>query len=148
MSKELHNAKTQGVKHVQYHVTAQSTGAANPILGEGDSLGYYVQVQRGATGTVAHGFTGAAGGPTGMTGVYVIRPTDKFAAVVDKQVSLEFAAPPKGYHVEFFPSAVDSDGHPCVSFMVCDDNAAVDLAVGDRISFTVVFRNSTANVVP
>lgn len=134
---------------VQMPFRAAATGAAHPVFVEGDkegvASGYYLAVQRGATGPFSSGFTGSAGGPTGMTGVYVIHTQDPFAGFADLSVQLIRKTNSGTLGVELLPAKQNSDGTWDIPFRVflLSDGTSQDLAVGDGFNAVVFMRNST-----
>lgn len=144
--RSYHRPQTQGLQHVQYAFSATATGTHNPVMGEGDSSESYLQAQYGATGTVAHGFTGSAGGPSGMTGCVVFKTRDPFPAVVSKNISLE---PGSGVlngtlGWEAVKPIQDSDGRWNLGFYFYNVTTGlrVNLPNGTVISGQFVFRNT------
>lgn len=134
---------------VQMPFRVAATGAGQPLIVEGDKAGVgsgaYLAVQRGATGAFVSGFTGADGGPTGMTGVYVVKTQDPFAGFNDMSVSLIRKTNDGTLGYELLQPKQNADGTWAIPFRVFTvaDGASADLPAGAGFSAVLFMRNST-----
>jgi len=152
MSDKRYNfPQTQGVDHVHIPVTVNvPTLGYHPAMGEGDQGSVHFQVQRGATGPVTAGYTGATGGPTGMTGIVLLKTRDPFPAIVSiPQAGVAFPPAPSGpvygygLRAEQFRAVQNSDHTWEFGVYILDANGVrTDPPVGTVITFSPVFRNS------
>lgn len=136
---------------VQMPFRAACAGVTHPVFVEGDKVGVssgaYMALQRGATGPFVSGFTGSAGGPTGMTGVYVVKTQDPFKGFNDLSVQIIRKTNGGTLGVELLQPKQNSDGTWAIPFRVflLSDGSSQDLAAGDGFNAVVFMRNSTDN---
>ena len=144
--RSYHKPQSQGLQHVQYAFRATATGSVSgtkPIMGEGDAGESYLVPQHGATGSSAHGFTGSAGGPTGMTAAYLFTTKDPFPGLVSNpQFKLDFAAFDGTYSTEGFKAVQNADGTWTFGIYTVVGGVRTDLPSGTVINGLVVFRNT------
>lgn len=147
---------TQMLSAVEYPLRAEAKGATHPLFVEGDnrgqSSGGWMRLQRGASGPVAAGWTGPvegggitmSGGPTGATGIYVIRTKDPFPGFVGLDVSLLFTGANGTLGYELLTPKQESDGSWSIPFRVFNvtTGTATDLASGAQFTALLVLRNS------
>lgn len=154
MSNQLYypTIKTQGSQDIILPVSLSvPTLAAAPIFGEGNptgqSTGPYLSAQRGATGAVAAGFTGPQRGPTGMTGVVLLRTRDTYPGVVAAHASI---TPPEGTNLVVEPAGriQMSDYTWMLAFNVINPATGVktDPPVGSTFDITMIFRDTKSSL--
>lgn len=142
------NSQQEFGVQMPFRAAAGATGTANPVFVEGDKVGVasgaYLALQRGATGPFVSGFTGADGGPTGLTGVYVIKTQTPFAGFNDLSVQLIRKTNSGTLGVELLPAKQADDGTWAIPFRVflLADGTSRDLSVGDGFNAVVFMRNS------
>lgn len=151
MSTKTYNefAQSQIRFPVSYPASVRSYGATHPVFVEGDTpgspTGAYMDVVRGASGyRAASGMSGFPG-YTGVTGTYIVRTKDPFAAVVSAQATVQLAAASQGdYTVVAGPKILHADGTWSVPFVVKLAGVNTDIPSGpqNQLNFTLVLRNS------
>ncbi len=129
-------------------VAPASGNGGHPVFVEGDTegetVGAYMSLQRGATGPVAAGWTGSAGGPTGITGIYVVHTNAPFAGFNAGPPVLVFKGANGTLGVEMLTPKQNSDGTWDIPYRVfaLASGTATDLPVGAGFETVLFLRNS------